>query len=67
MRKLAVALAAALAVGFQLPAIAQEAARPAAKPAAEKERAPSRVGLIDMATVFEGSAKFKVLRDELAA
>ncbi|MFN9291102.1 MAG: OmpH family outer membrane protein [Planctomyces sp.] len=67
MRKLAVALAAALAVGFQLPAIAQEAARPAAKPAAEKERAPSRVGLIDMAKVFEGYAKFKVLRDELAA
>lgn len=67
MRKLAVALAAALAVGFQLPAMVQEAARPAAKPAAEKERAPSRVGLIDMAKVFEGYAKFKVLRDELAA
>lgn len=65
MRKLAVALAAALAVGFQLPAIAQEAARPAAKPAAE--RTMSRVGLIDMAKVFEGYAKFKVLRDELAA
>ena len=71
MKKLALALTAALAVGIQMPAWGQEQAAPKqAAPkaaAAATERAPSRVGLIDMAKVFEGYSKFKVLRDELAA
>lgn len=73
MKKLALALTAALAVGIQLPARGQETAAPrpaapkAAAAAATTERAPSRIGLIDMAKVFEGYSKFKVLRDELAA
>ncbi len=72
MKKLALALTAALAVGIQMPARGQEQAAPKqAAPktaaAATTERAPSRVGLIDMAKVFEGYSKFKVLRDELAA
>ena len=71
MKKLALALTAALAVGIQMPARGQEQAAPKqAAPkaaAAATERAPSRVGLIDMAKVFEGYSKFKVLRDELAA
>jgi Skp family chaperone for outer membrane proteins len=54
---------ATLALAYQSPLTAQEAA-PAA-PAAD--RSPSRVGLIDMAMVFEGYDKFKVLRDELSA
>ncbi len=74
MKKLAIALAAALAAGTQLTAAAQETARPAtqARPAASAaapaaNRTPSRVGLIDMAKVFEGYTRFKVLREELAA
>jgi Skp family chaperone for outer membrane proteins len=71
VKKLALALTAALAVGIQMPAWGQEQAAPKqAAPkaaAAATERAPSRVGLIDMAKVFEGYSKFKVLRDELAA
>ena len=77
MKKLAIALAAALAAGSQLTAAAQETARPAApaRPAAGAaaaaapagNRTPSRVGLIDMAKVFEGYTRFKALREELAA
>jgi Skp family chaperone for outer membrane proteins len=74
VKKLAIALAAALAAGTQLTAAAQETARPAtqARPAASAaapaaNRTPSRVGLIDMAKVFEGYTRFKVLREELAA
>jgi outer membrane protein len=74
VNKIAIAIAAALAAGTQLSAAAQETARPAAaRPAAAAaapaaaNRAPSRVGLIDMAKVFEGYTRFKVMREELAA
>lgn len=72
MNRLSIALAAVLAAGSQLTAAAQEAARPAApaRPAAAAtaaQRAPSRVGLIDMAKVFEGYTRFKVMREELSA
>lgn len=72
MNRLSIALAAVLAAGSQLTAAAQEAARPAApaRPAASAtaaQRAPSRVGLIDMAKVFEGYTRFKVMREELSA
>ncbi|MEY3173119.1 MAG: hypothetical protein RLZZ436_1033 [Planctomycetota bacterium] len=72
MNRISIALAAVLAAGSQLTAAAQEAARPAApaRPAAaatSAQRAPSRVGLIDMAKVFEGYTRFKVMREELSA
>jgi outer membrane protein len=72
VNRISIALAAVLAAGSQLTAAAQEAARPAApaRPAAaatSAQRAPSRVGLIDMAKVFEGYTRFKVMREELSA
>ncbi len=63
MKRNTFVMLATLALAYQSPLTAQEAA-PAA-PAAD--RSPSRVGLIDMALVFEGYDKFKVLRDELSA
>ncbi len=60
MKRYAFVMLATLALAYQSPLSAQEAA-----PAAD--RSPSRVGLIDMAKVFEGYDKFKVLRDELSA
>ncbi len=63
MKRNTFVMLATLALAYQSPLTAQEAA-PAA-PAAD--RSPSRVGLIDMAMVFEGYDKFKVLRDELSA
>jgi len=55
----ALALLATLVIGFQSHLSAQDAA-----PAAPSY---SRVGLIDMAKVFEGYEKFKVLREGLSA
>ncbi|MBL8813828.1 MAG: OmpH family outer membrane protein [Planctomycetaceae bacterium] len=63
MKKFALALAAALAVGIAPHVVAQEAA----KAAPAKDTTPHRVGLVDMAKVFEGYSKFKAMREELAA
>jgi len=63
VKKFALALAAALAVGIAPQAVAQEAA----KAAPAKDTTPHRVGLVDMAKVFEGYSKFKAMREELAA
>ena len=59
MMKIVVALLAAVAVSFSSPILAQEAAKPAA---AEKDKAPHRVGLVDMAEVFQGYKKFEDMR-----
>lgn len=65
MKNLVVALVAALAAGSMVPTQAQEAAKPAA--AAAKDTTPHRVGLVDMAEVFQGYKKFEDLRNELSA
>lgn len=63
MIKIVVALLAAVAVSFISPVMAQEAA----KPAAAKDATPHRVGLVDMAEVFQGYKKFEDMRSELQA
>ena len=60
MIKIVVALLAA--VSFASPILAQDAAKPAAKDAS-----PHRVGLVDMAEVFQGYKKFEDMRAELQA
>jgi len=64
VKKLVIALVAALAAGVVLPVLAQDAAKPAV-PA--KDASPHRVGLVDMAEVFQGYKKFEDLRAELSA
>ena len=63
MKKIAFALIAVMA-GLMLPVVAQDGAKPAAPP---KETGPHRVGLVDMAEVFQGYKKFEDLRAELTA
>jgi outer membrane protein len=65
VKNLVVVLVAAIAAGFLSPVQAQDAAKPA--PAAAKDTTPHRVGLVDMAEVFQGYKKFEDLRAELAA
>jgi len=60
--KIVVALLAAVAVSVISPVLAQDAAKPAAKDAS-----PHRVGLVDMAEVFQGYKKFEDMRSELQA
>lgn len=62
--KIVVALLAAAAVNFASPILAQDAAKPAAPP---KDSSPHRVGLVDMAEVFQGYKKFEDMRAELQA
>lgn len=64
MMKIVVALLAAAAVNFASPILAQDAAKPAATP---KDASPHRVGLVDMAEVFQGYKKFEDMRAELQA
>ena len=64
MIKIVVALLAAFAVSAISPVIAQEA--PKTAPAA-KDASPHRVGLVDMAEVFQGYKKFEDMRAELQA
>ena len=64
MMKIVVALLAAVAVNFATPVLAQESAKPAAP---QKDASPHRVGLVDMAEVFQGYKKFEDLRAELQA
>ncbi len=64
MMKTIVALLTAVAVNFAAPVLAQEAAKPAAAP---KDVSPHRIGLVDMAEVFQGYKKFEDLRTELQA
>ncbi len=64
MLKIVVALLAAVAVNFSSPIFAQESAKPAATP---KDASPHRVGLVDMAEVFQGYKKFEDMRAELQA
>lgn len=63
MKKLVIALVAAMAAGIVLPVLAQEGA----KPAASADKTPHRVGLVDMAEIFQGYKKFENLRAELSA
>ena len=64
MMKIVVALLAAAAVNFASPILAQDAAKP---PATPKDVSPHRVGLVDMAEVFQGYKKFEDMRSELQA
>ncbi len=64
MMKTIVALLTAVAVNFAAPVLAQEAAKPTAAP---KDVSPHRIGLVDMAEVFQGYKKFEDLRTELQA
>jgi Skp family chaperone for outer membrane proteins len=61
VKKIVVALVVVLAAGVFSPVIAQETAKPA------QSTAPHRVGLVDMAEVFQGYKKFEDLRADLAA
>lgn len=63
MKKISFALIAVMA-GLMLPAAAQDGTKPAA---AAKDTSPHRVGLVDMAEVFQGYKKFEDLRAELTA
>ncbi len=65
MKNLVVAFVAALAVSSVVAVLAQDSAKPAA--AAAKDTTPHRVGLVDMAEVFQGYKKFEDLRAELSA
>ena len=65
MKKLVVALVAAMAAGIVLPVLAQDGAKPAT--AAAANATPHRVGLVDMAEIFQGYKKFENLRAELSA
>ena len=65
MKKLVVALVAAMAAGIVLPVLAQEGAKPS--PSAATAQTPHRVGLVDMAEIFQGYKKFENLRAELSA
>ena len=62
MMKTVVALLAA--VTLISPVIAQDGEKPAASP---KDASPHRVGLVDMAEVFQGYKKFEDMRAELQA
>ena len=62
MMKIVVALLAA--ISFISPVLSQDAAKPAASP---KDVSPHRVGLVDMAEVFQGYKKFEDMRAELQA
>ncbi len=62
MIKIVVALLAAVAVSVISPVHAQDAAKPA-----PKDATPHRVGLVDMAEVFQGYKKFEDMRSELQA
>ena len=64
VKNIVIALVAALAAGTITPALAQETAKPAAAP---KDNTAHRVGLVDMAEVFQGYKKFEDLRTELSA
>ena len=64
MQKTVYSLLAACAVALASPALAQNAAPPAA---ASKDTTPHRIGLIDMAEVFQGYKKFEELRQGLQA
>lgn len=66
MKKHVFSLLAACAVAMASPALAQSNSQPAA-PAAANANAPHRVGLIDMAEVFQGYKKFEDLRNALQA
>jgi len=66
MKNMIVVLVAALAANSMVPVLAQDAAKPAAAPVA-KDTTPHRVGLVDMAEVFQGYKKFEDLRAELSA
>jgi len=65
VKNMIVALVAAIAASSMVPVLAQETAKPAAAPA--KDSTPHRVGLVDMAEVFQGYKKFEDLRAELSA
>jgi outer membrane protein len=65
VKKFVVALVAAMAAGIMLPVLAQDGAKPASGAAADKT--PHRVGLVDMAEIFQGYKKFENLRAELSA
>lgn len=65
MQKTVYSLLAACAVALTSPALAQDAAPAAAGP--KKDTTPHRIGLIDMAEVFQGYKKFEVLREGLQA
>jgi outer membrane protein len=65
VKNIIVALVAALAASSMIPVMAQDAAKPAAP--AVKDTTPHRVGLVDMAEVFQGYKKFEDLRAGLAA
>jgi Skp family chaperone for outer membrane proteins len=60
--KIVVALLAVVAVSLISPVLSQDADKPAAKDAS-----PHRVGLVDMAEVFQGYKKFDDMRNELQA
>jgi outer membrane protein len=64
VKNIVIALVAALAAGTITPALAQETAKPAA---AARDNTAHRVGLVDMAEVFQGYKKFEDLRTELSA
>lgn len=61
MKKFVFGLIGVLAAGILTPVTAQETAKPA------KDASPHRVGLVDMAEVFQGYKKFEDLRAGLAA
>jgi outer membrane protein len=69
VKKIAIAMVAVVALAGVLVVHAQEGARPAtAKPAGPaKDGPPSRVGLVDMAEVFQGYKKFTDLKEALDA
>ncbi len=62
MKKFAVVMMAAMVAGTIVPVLAQDGA----KPAAPKDATPHRVGLVDMAEVFQGYKKFEQLRTALS-
>jgi Skp family chaperone for outer membrane proteins len=61
VKKIVVALVVIVAAGVFSPLMAQETAKPA------QSVSPHRVGLVDMAEVFQGYKKFEDLRADLAA
>lgn len=65
MKKLIVALVAAVAAGSMVPIQAQDGGKAAS--AATRDTTPHRVGLVDMAEVFQGYKKFEDLRKELSS
>ena len=68
MIKIVVALLTAATVSFASPILAQDAAKPpAGNTPPAKDASPHRVGLVDMAEVFQGYKKFEDMRAELQA